>query len=902
MSITGLVRCAGDAYEAAISSSQSGDPLLEERRKGIRDLLKHIDGKLAAVQANSAAVEEALYAKLQEALFALQEETQRKMNLLLSEELELRRQLQQIEWTESFVDIMQASLPPMSFVAGWERHASLRSQLYSSLSGGLSAKVLEEVQPDMKLVGSISVTTERAPAAGAFASAASAGGAGAGAGGSLLALPSLASSGLGGPGAELDARLGAALLGGLPSASQLGASLAASGGDASAINALVTSLLRESIGIRGAAAPAPAPAATAAVPPPPPPAAPAPAPADLAAAAAAAAGYSSHPSSPSGTMRQTHAGAAHSAEGAAAAGAGSVLPRHRASLAGAAAHAHAALATAGSHTTGTIVATPHGSSASTVSPAAMSAATAAAANAFAGTVGAGGAGASAYSSAEDARLALSTAKAQLSSIERSLDSLPATARSGGDSARASAQARVAEAEAVYAARVREEASAFLTARVGETTIAAPPVRGAGAGAAGDSHPPSSAAAAARAAAAAAPALPASPPKALDVEERRARHSIRAEAERKRRVYAMEDPDPAFAFPASRILSPPDANALYLTLPFGHVGDEGRADDASFGAMPPAAKLIWATYDGSSTVQSFMNAYAQLGNGNATVVVIKATSGHVFGGYAATPWAFDDLFGGSPRSFLFSITRDVKVPYTGRAKGPKQITDDLLRQEHEAAHEAEVAAYEEIEAEMAALSPSGVPEYDVHGRLIVVEVDETGAEVERVLARPKPRPFVRCDATKSSARSLQFGVRDLVLSDDFTRCSSEVEASYGIGLRPGSAEARSLLAGAPEFVPEIIEIWAVASELGATALTASVGDAASLAGRRDSHGYSAAGAGGGRGGAGFGAGAPGGGSRGGAPGGRGGGAGRGGAPARGYADPYGRGDDLDGYADEYVEER
>jgi len=223
-------------------------------------MLSHIDGKLQAVQANSAVVEEALYARLQDALFQLQEETQRKMNLLLSEELELRRQLQQIEWTEGFVHTMQETLPPMSFVSAWERHAALRSQLYSQLSGGLSARVLEEVQPDMRLVGSIEVTTERAAAAAAFSAAAAAtSGKGVGSAATLLRGAGPAGGAGGGLGSTFDA---AGSLGALPSAAQLGASLAAGGADPSTINNLLTSLLRESMGIRASAA-EPAPAARA---------------------------------------------------------------------------------------------------------------------------------------------------------------------------------------------------------------------------------------------------------------------------------------------------------------------------------------------------------------------------------------------------------------------------------------------------------------------------------------------------------------------------------------------------------------------------------------------------------------------------------------------------------------
>lgn len=114
----------GDHYEAALNASQERDPLLEERQRAIRDSLKGIDDKLKAVQANSASVEEALYQKLQEALFQLQDETQRKMNLLLSEELELRRQLQAIEWANSFVPILQVSPPRVVLLGSRSAQAS----------------------------------------------------------------------------------------------------------------------------------------------------------------------------------------------------------------------------------------------------------------------------------------------------------------------------------------------------------------------------------------------------------------------------------------------------------------------------------------------------------------------------------------------------------------------------------------------------------------------------------------------------------------------------------------------------------------------------------------------------------------------------------------------------------
>ncbi len=36
---------------------------------------------------------------------------------------------------------------------------------------------------------------------------------------------------------------------------------------------------------------------------------------------------------------------------------------------------------------------------------------------------------------------------------------------------------------------------------------------------------------------------------------------------------------------------------------------------------------------------------------------------------------DGDFYGTPKSFLFSITNDCKIPYHGRVKGPRQASDD-----------------------------------------------------------------------------------------------------------------------------------------------------------------------------------------------------------------------------------
>ena len=55
-------------------------------------------------------------------------------------------------------------------------------------------------------------------------------------------------------------------------------------------------------------------------------------------------------------------------------------------------------------------------------------------------------------------------------------------------------------------------------------------------------------------------------------------------------------------------------------------------------------------------------------------------------------------------------------------------------------------------------------------------------------------------------SLTFGKYDLILEDNFDRCSAIIENSYGIGFRQGSTEAQTFLAGQPVFKADIVEVW------------------------------------------------------------------------------------------------
>ena len=701
----------GAAYENALASSQEPDTMLEERRRAIRETLRGIDDKLRAVQSNSSSVESALYDALQSALGTLQEETQRKMNLLLAEELELRRQLAAIDWAESFVGTMQQTLPPMSFIAGWERHVAFRGQLYAALtapggSGGTlggrgpSVRVLEEVQPDMRLVGSIQVVTDRTAAAAA-ASATAQG----------AAANSAASAGA--------SRYFAA------AAAAATAAASASGGTGDASPLAYSN--------------------------------------SAAAAATEAAG------SPSVEAAAAAVTSARNAIAAIDAAAAQLPPQHRGKAALAKVEAQAQLAAAEKAYAEALLAKALASSA------------------FSGYGGGSG------NSAPAAATASGEAKVVPSPAAGSASASPVTS--------SSPSAPQPSAVTTSPASPAEPSPAAAAAPVAQTPVPpAPPAPVA---------PASSPAASSSSSSSSAP-TPSSTTltRTENIADRLARFSLRREADRARRARGLGEGggvDPLLAFPQSRILTPEQASNLYMVLPPNLV--EGMTSDGSSSLL--ATRLLFSTYGDGPSVRSFVERYVTEGLKAPTVVVVKAAgSGAVFGGLAADPWDFTGLFGGSPRSFLFSLTSDVKIPYNGRLKGPKQPNDDFLRQQHEYSQAALQAAYMEV-LKVAYEQSGGNPQFDEAGRLLVIQTDEaTGQQVVVPYAVPRPKPFVRHDALRSDEGSLQFGLRDLVLTGDFSQCSTELEASYGIGLRPGSAEGRTLLAGAPTFAAEVVEIWAV----------------------------------------------------------------------------------------------
>ena len=147
----------GDAYDAAVAESLKPDPLLAERQAELRLNLRAVDAKLQEVNRNSAEVEEKIYKALQDALFELQDATQKRMSALLAEEVELRRQLQHIDWIESFLDRQREEASPVDFLNAWKCHVQLRGDVCRAPIE--TAGVLGSVTADLDLVGGVRVVS-----------------------------------------------------------------------------------------------------------------------------------------------------------------------------------------------------------------------------------------------------------------------------------------------------------------------------------------------------------------------------------------------------------------------------------------------------------------------------------------------------------------------------------------------------------------------------------------------------------------------------------------------------------------------------------------------------------------------------------------------------------------------
>ena len=146
-----------EAYQRAQLEAREVDPLLDQRKASLAQLLGRVDERLQQLRQCSDEIEARIYKLLEDALLQLQEEHQKKVSALLSAQLELKRQMEEVAWVEGFLKYQQEVLNPPLFLQAWERHLRHRGDLRSAD---------QDVQlplADLRLEGALQVVSELRP-------------------------------------------------------------------------------------------------------------------------------------------------------------------------------------------------------------------------------------------------------------------------------------------------------------------------------------------------------------------------------------------------------------------------------------------------------------------------------------------------------------------------------------------------------------------------------------------------------------------------------------------------------------------------------------------------------------------------------------------------------------------
>lgn len=144
-----------DAYTASIEESSRPDALIQSRQNVIKDRVKLIRDRITEIENNSKTIEQQIRQCMEIALAQVAKERKQKVKTLSGEELELKRQLEHIDWAEGFLCQQRNMLDPVDFLNAWNHHKLLRTELREFPV--MHTPNAENVKADIQLVGRIQV-------------------------------------------------------------------------------------------------------------------------------------------------------------------------------------------------------------------------------------------------------------------------------------------------------------------------------------------------------------------------------------------------------------------------------------------------------------------------------------------------------------------------------------------------------------------------------------------------------------------------------------------------------------------------------------------------------------------------------------------------------------------------
>ena len=142
-----------DYYEGITGKIKEMDPNLEKRKNQLEELLNLVNVKMGEINHTTSQLQNELKVMFEDAIRSLQAISKRKLSYLISDQLEIRRQYDYIQWMESFLRYEYNILLPHTFLTCWTKHTKLRKDVLNIAN----IPPVTEVKLDYKIVGQVRV-------------------------------------------------------------------------------------------------------------------------------------------------------------------------------------------------------------------------------------------------------------------------------------------------------------------------------------------------------------------------------------------------------------------------------------------------------------------------------------------------------------------------------------------------------------------------------------------------------------------------------------------------------------------------------------------------------------------------------------------------------------------------
>ncbi|KAJ5079887.1 zinc finger protein constans-like 10 [Anaeramoeba ignava] len=141
------------AYQEAIVSSKINDPVLQRRKSTAISNEKLIQKRIEEIENNTKFIKEYLAKLVEQTTNTLDLLTEEKISILKSDQLNLFRQRNEIEWITSFLEKQRTELKPVDFLAAWNQHVKLKQEMHDFSQ----MKTHIDIENDLKIDGNLQI-------------------------------------------------------------------------------------------------------------------------------------------------------------------------------------------------------------------------------------------------------------------------------------------------------------------------------------------------------------------------------------------------------------------------------------------------------------------------------------------------------------------------------------------------------------------------------------------------------------------------------------------------------------------------------------------------------------------------------------------------------------------------